>query len=924
MPSLKVLLRQAACAFLLIASALPLKAQAPLLIYTDSLVCGFQDWSWGARGLTNSSPVHSGTNSIAASLNAWEALSFAHSEFDTTLYASLSFWAHGGTAGGQRLQVYAQYGANSGSAYSLAALPTNSWRQFTIPLSSLGVAATSNLYRLNLQLTASGTTGTFYIDDVQLNASPAPALVHLGINASQTIRTVDARCFGINTAMWDSYLDTTQTISLLNRMGARMLRCLGGSASDEYHWAGNKSLTNSWAWASSFANFLHVATNTGVQVITTVNYGTGSANEAAAWVAYANGASTNTLSLGADQYGTNWQTVGYWASLRAASPLAKDDGKNFLRIARSAPLSFKYWEIGNECYGTWETDSNAVAHDPYTYATRALNYLQLKRKVDATIKIGVVATPGESSYSNNANHYALNSRTSQTNYGWTPIVLATLKNLGVTPDFLIHHSYATADCDPLLLQAADGPDGWVGDAASLRQMLTDYFGVNGTNVELCVTENNSASNGKQLTSLVNAVFLADSLSQLLQTEFNSFLWWDLRNGASTNGALDSSVYGWRAYGDEGVIGGLTNCYPSYYGFKLMQHFAQAPDNIVSATSDYRLLSAYAACRTNGTLSLLVLNKDTTTNMTAQIVLTNFLPVSTAMARSYVIPQDEAARTNGSLQAQDIATNAVSNITATLTYTFPALSLTLFTFSPAVAPAIDTQPLAQSVSPGSNVAFAVAASGTAPLTYQWRFNGANLANATNASLTVTNAQPANEGGYTVVVTNNYGSVTSATAALRVLQPPVITRQPQGLAVVAGGQAALSVAVTGRSPFTYQWRTNGTALPDQTNSALGLAGFQAAKAAAYSVAVTNADGWVLSDTATLTLAISPAIKNLSYSAGKFGFSVPTEIGPTYSVEYTHSLDGPSWQSLTNILGAGALAEVVDPGATDTNRFYRIRLQ
>ena len=108
--------------------------------------------------------------------------------------------------------------------------------------------------------------------------------------------------------------------------------------------------------------------------VITVNYGTGSTNEAAAWVAYANGATTNTLSLGVDQFGANWRTVGYWAALRAAAPLRQDDGKNFLRISRSAPLGFKYWEIGNECYGTWETDSNAVPHDPYTYATRARDY----------------------------------------------------------------------------------------------------------------------------------------------------------------------------------------------------------------------------------------------------------------------------------------------------------------------------------------------------------------------------------------------------------------------------------------------------------------------------------------------------------------------------------------------------------------------
>jgi hypothetical protein len=629
--------------------------------------------------------------SIAASLNAWEALSFWHPEFDTTVYGSFSFWAHGGTAGGQLLQVYAQYGTNSGPAYSLPALPANSWQQFTIPLSSLGVANQSNFSRITVQLTSSGTTGTFYVDDIQINASPAPALVHLGLNATQAIRTVDARCFGINTAMWDSYLDTPETISLLNQAGAKLLRCMGGSASDEYHWAYNKSLTNTWTWASSFASFLHVATNTGVQVITTVNYGTGSTNEAAAWVAYANGVATNTTSLGTDQFGTNWQTVGYWAALRAASPLGTDDGKNFLRISRSAPLGFKYWEIGNECHGLWETDSNTVPHDPYTYATRAQAYVQLMKKVDATIKIGLVATPGEESYSNNATHNALNPRTGQTHYGWTPVMLATLKNLGVTPDFLIHHAYATADCDPLLLQAADGASGWAPDAASLRQMLADYLGANGTNVELCVTENNTASSGKQLTSIVNAVFLADSLAQLMKTEFDSFIWWDLRNGLWYNGDLDPSIYGWRMYGDEGVIGGLNTCYPSFYGFKLMQYFAQAGDSIVGTSSDYPLLSAYAARRTNGALSLLVLNKDSTATMNAQLNLTGFSPASTALVRSYGILQDEAARTNGPAASQDLSTNWLTSAAPVFTNSFPPYSLTLFTFAPS-APTLVALPL----------------------------------------------------------------------------------------------------------------------------------------------------------------------------------------------------------------------------------------
>ena len=152
----------------------------------------------------------------------------------------------------------------------------------------------------------------------------------------------------------------------------------------------------------------------------TVNYGTGSTNEAAAWVAYVNAATNNPQSLGVDAIGTNWHTAGYWASLRAAAPLATDDGQNFLRISQPAPLGFKYWEIGNEMYGYWETDNNYVPHDPYTYAKRSQEYISLMKSVDPTIKIGVVVLPGTGSYVVNTDHPATDPRTQQTSLAGRP------------------------------------------------------------------------------------------------------------------------------------------------------------------------------------------------------------------------------------------------------------------------------------------------------------------------------------------------------------------------------------------------------------------------------------------------------------------------------------------------------------------------
>ena len=129
-----------------------------------------------------------------------------------------------------------------------------------------------------------------------------------------------------------------------------------------------------------------------------------------------------------------------------SAPLGTDDGRNFLRISRPAPLGFKYWEIGNEVYGSWETDSNSLPHDPYTYALRARDYISLMKAVDPTIKIGVVVTPGEDSYANYTSHPAYNSRTGTYHNGWTPVLLATMNQPGRHAGF----------CHPPPLSAASG------------------------------------------------------------------------------------------------------------------------------------------------------------------------------------------------------------------------------------------------------------------------------------------------------------------------------------------------------------------------------------------------------------------------------------------------------------------------------------
>jgi hypothetical protein len=84
-----------------------------------------------------------------------------------------------------------------------------------------------------------------------------------------------------------------------------------------------------------------------------------------------------------------------------------------------------------------------------------------------------------------------------------------------------------------------------------------------------------------------------------------------------------------------------------------------------------------------------------------------------------------------------------------------------------------------VTVGANVSFSVGASGTAPLAYQWQFNGTNLGGAVTSTLSLTNVQNYDGGSYTVVVTNAYGSVVSSNAVLTANPAPPCAPPPAGL-------------------------------------------------------------------------------------------------------------------------------------------------
>jgi lysyl endopeptidase len=125
-------------------------------------------------------------------------------------------------------------------------------------------------------------------------------------------------------------------------------------------------------------------------------------------------------------------------------------------------------------------------------------------------------------------------------------------------------------------------------------------------------------------------------------------------------------------------------------------------------------------------------------------------------------------------------------------------------SACTAPAITAQPQNQTRCVGQSVTFSVTATGTAPLSYQWRKGGGNISGATSSSYTIGAVGTGDAGSFDCVVTNGCGSATSSAATLTVNTAPSITAQPQSQTRCVGQSVTFSVTATGTAPLSYQWR------------------------------------------------------------------------------------------------------------------------
>jgi hypothetical protein len=282
--------------------------------------------------------------------------------------------------------------------------------------------------------------------------------------------------------------------------------------------------------------------------------------------------------------------------------------------------------------------------------------------------------------------------------------------------------------------------------------------------------------------------------------------------------------------------------------------------------------------------------------------------------SFTIPTTIAANSGATFAV--IVSNDAGSVTST--------TVTLTVNSGGGAPTITSNPTNQTVTAGQPATFYVAATGDAPLSYQWLINGAPVGGVTSSpSFTIPTTITANSGAtFAVIVSNNAGSVTSG-AALLTVNPsggaPTITSNPASQTVIAGQSVTFSVAATGAAPLSYQWLMNGAPVSGSSSPSFFIPTTVAANSGAtFAVIVSNNAGSVTSGSATLI--VNSAGGMLTASPSSLGFGGLT-VGGSLIQTLTVTNTGTASVTISNVIvsGAGftpsglASGEILAPGGS-----------
>ena len=478
------------------------------------------------------------------------------------------------------------------------------------------------------------------------------------VDLSQPKAMVYTTSIGVVAERWDKVAYDADTMKLLQDAGITNMRFPGGGGIDAlYHWS-TGTITNPYTDDRApafpkermFPATVPIIDQLGSALVT-VNYGTnldgsggGEPAEAAAWVAYANGDPSNTQAIGKDSKGNDWKTVGFWAGLRAATPLATDDGYNHLRIGHPTPVGIPLWTVGsdpwnNGFYGQNRTTGSDADNEgkygqspppepdlhagkvpgskewgrhqgnervgPAVYGAAVVDFVKAMKAVDPKILVGAYVIKPPLVADSNQMGKKWNTQVLKAACGSVDFVATSFwEGQNAPPKFnetVDEQDLLTSALDPTsAYEARGGPryapgqDAIEWDYSRLgHDLLDNYKKFCPANHYPPLAVTGLGVNGwlRALNPSVYAMFAADALAGLIEKGAYTVEWSPIHAPGPT--FLDYK----------------NQPQPEYYGIKLLHQIAAVGDTFVTANSQLETLVVHATKRRDGSLGLLFINKD---------------------------------------------------------------------------------------------------------------------------------------------------------------------------------------------------------------------------------------------------------------------------------------------------------------------------
>ncbi len=532
------------------------------------------------------------------------------------------------------------------------------------------------------------------------------------VETAKTGPLVYTTSLGVAGDRWDAKAFDAATVKLMKDVGITSLRFPGNNGiAALYHWS-TGGITNPYTndRAPAFANerkfpaMVPVIDDLGTALVST-NYGSnldgsggGEPAEAAAWVAYANGKTDSKQVIGKDSKGNDWKTVGYWASLRASSPLPTDDGFNHLRISHLDPIGIQLWTVGdapffNGFYGQdhtpgsdadttglygqagspepdlhagsvptsrdWGKHAQNQRVGPQAYGAAVVEFAKAMKAVDPTIMVGAALTmPLSTSGSNDPNPMGKNWNAQVLKAACASMDFSAVgfwEGKGAPPDYNIN-----IDEEDLLRRARDPLDNnnhfnmpaLQHDYALLAEDLAEKYkkfcpaghlpqiAVGGLAVAPWLPAKNQAATG---------LFAADAVATLLERGAYTVIWTPVHSPSPSFLDKDNQPQ------------------PSYFGIKLFHQVARVGDTFVTISSPMDLLAVHAVKRRDGGLGLLLINKDLNQSITATITVDGYSFATKGTRYDWGKPGTDAGKS--------ITESPIDNLGPTFQVVVPRFSIT---------------------------------------------------------------------------------------------------------------------------------------------------------------------------------------------------------------------------------------------------------